>query len=45
MDLANKMGTLSLKNASIQKTDTSHKTLGNLKPKRELKIQPKILNG
>ena len=44
MDLANKMGTLSLKNASIQKTDTSHKTLGNLKPKRELKIQPKILN-
>jgi hypothetical protein len=41
MDLADKMGMLSLKNASIQKTGTSHKTLGNLKPKGELKIQPK----
>ena len=42
MDLADKMGTLSLKNASIQMTGTSHKTLGNLKPKGELKIQLKI---
>ena len=42
MDLADKMGTLSLKKASIQKTGTSHKTLGNLKPKGELKIQSKI---
>ena len=42
MDLADKMGTLSLKNASIQMTGTSHKTLGNLKPKGELKIQSKI---
>ena len=43
MDLADKMGTLSLKNASIQMTGTSHKTLGNLKPKGELKFQPENL--
>ena len=41
MDLADKMGMFSLKKASIQQSDTSHKTLGNLKPKGELKIQPK----
>ena len=41
MDLADKLGALSLKNASIQKTGASPKTK-NLKPKGELKIQSKI---
>jgi len=37
MDLADKLGALSLKNASIQKTGASPKTK-NLKPKEELRI-------
>jgi hypothetical protein len=41
MDLADKMGALSLNKASIQKSGASHKTKNNLKPKGELKIQPK----
>jgi hypothetical protein len=38
MDLADKLGDLSLKNATIQKSGASHKTKNNLKPKVELKI-------
>ncbi len=41
MDLKDKLGALSLNNASIQKTGTIHK-IKNLNPKGELRIQPKI---
>jgi hypothetical protein len=41
MDLADKLGALSLKNASIQKIGASPKTKNILKPKRELRIQTK----
>jgi hypothetical protein len=41
MDLADKLGALSLKNASIQKISASTKTKNNLKPKGELRIPAK----
>ena len=40
MDLADKLGALSLKNATIQKTGTIHK-IKNLNPKGEFRTQPK----
>jgi hypothetical protein len=41
MDLADKLGALSLKNATIQKTGASPKTK-NLKPKGELRIPKNV---